>query len=282
MRNSGAFGVASLVLSAHHVFAGAFLYPEGEGQIIVSTSFADARKAYDARGRLVDTRAYDKLETRAYLEYGLTDWLTVVGEGGGMRFRGEGSPFDHLNQLTAEAQLGLPLSVSLTHGPHFLGPGAGAIGGRLHAFDYGSAVISVEASLRGSTHAARAFLDMRDDFQGDLRALLGRPTEFFGFSGFVDAQFGYRFRGQNGDEIRVDFTYGLRPLQSLTVLAQSYTSASVGQRTAARFVTSQKFQFSLVYALTTSVSLQVGAIHALGGLNTPMERGLMSALWCRF
>ena len=51
--------------------AGAFLQPPGEGVAILSTSFAEAHKAYDSLGRLVSAPAYDKLETQLYVEYGL-------------------------------------------------------------------------------------------------------------------------------------------------------------------------------------------------------------------
>jgi protein XagA len=272
----------SSLLSCAAAHAGAFLFPEGEGQVIVTTTFADARKAYDSRGRLVDTPRYDKFETRAYVEYGLTDWLTIVGEGGGMNFRAAGSPLDHLNQLTAEAQLGLPLSIAPTRGPHYLGVGVSAIGGRVRLLTYDDYLFSFEVSLRAATPLARRFLDMRDDVQGDARILVGKPVEVFGLAGFVDMQFGYRARGQNGDEVRADFTYGLRPWASLLLMAQSFTAASLGQRAAARFVSSQKFEVSAVYDLTKDVSVQIGVIKALGGFNTPAERGLASAVWCRF
>jgi hypothetical protein len=185
--------------------AGAFLFPEREGQVIVTTTFADARKAYDSRGRLVDRPRDDKFETRAYVEYGLTDWLTIVGEGGGINFRA-GSPLDHLNQLTVEAQLGLPRSIAPTHGPHYLGVGVSAIGGRVRLLTYDDHLVSFEPSLRAATPLARRFLDMRDDAQDDARILVGKPVEVFGLAGFVAMQFGYRARGQNGDEVRADFT----------------------------------------------------------------------------
>ena len=66
--------------------------PPGNGQAIVTTTFADARKAYDANGRLIQTPSYRKFETRVYVEHGLFDWLTIVAEGGYMNFRGAAGP----------------------------------------------------------------------------------------------------------------------------------------------------------------------------------------------
>jgi hypothetical protein len=102
-----------------------------------------------------------------------------------------------------------------------------------------------------------------------------------GFPAFVDAQLGYRSRGQNGDEIRADLTAGLRPLPAILVLAQSF-SGFAPRGGPAGVVAAQKFQLSAVYDVTASLSLQIGAIAALGGVNSPAERGLISAVWWRY
>ncbi len=261
--------------------AGAWLLPEGKGQAIVTTTFADARKAYDARGQLIETPPYTRFETRAYVEHGLADWLTIVGEGSYMNFRGAGAPFDHLNLLIEEAKAGLPLSLRGPPGPRYDGLGLGALGARMRLFTYGDYVVSLEGALRAATPEARRFLDMRDAVQVDARLLVGRPFEIFGFPGFLDAQIGYRSRGQNGDEIRADFTGGLRPLPYVLLLAQSF-SAFAPKGGAASVVAAQKFQLSAVYDVTPWLSAQLGAVTALGGVNSPAERGLISALWWRY
>lgn len=261
--------------------AGAFLYPEGHGQIIVTTTFADARKAYDVRGRLIETPSYRKFETRAYLEHGVTDWLTLVGEGSYMNFRGAASRFDHLNLLIDAAKAGLPLPFQPPAGPRYEGLGLGAFGARIRLFAYGDYIVSLEGSLRAASPAARRFLDMRDALQPDVRVNVGRPFELFGLPGFLDAQIGYRARGQNGGEIRADVTGGLRPLPSLLLLAQSF-SAIAPRDGVASVMAAQKFQLSAIFDATASLSLQLGAIAALGGVNSPAEHGLISALWWRY
>lgn len=281
MRAAVVFSFCIAVAPGGPARGGAFLYPEGRGQIIVTTTFADARKAYDARGRLIETPSYGKFETRAYLEHGLTDWLTLVGEGSHMNFRGAASRFDHLNLLIDEAKAGLPLSLQPPAGPRYEGLGLGAFGARIRLFAYGDYIVSLEGSLRAASPAARRFLDMRDALQPDARLLVGRPFEFFGLPGFFDAQIGYRARGQNGDEIRADFSGGLRPLPRLLVLAQSF-SAIAPRGGVASVMAAQKFQLSAIFDATASLSLQLGAIAALGGVNSPAERGLISALWWRY
>lgn len=274
-----AFCIAAVTPQA--VCAGAWLMPQGGGQAIVTTTFADARKAYDANGRLIETPPYRKFETRLYVEHGVLDWLTVVAEGGYMNFHGAAGPFDHLNLLVDEAKAGLPLSLQAPPGARYEGLGLGALGARTLLFTWNDYIVSLQAGVRAASPAARRFLDMRDAVQGDLRLLVGKPFELFGLPGFIDAQLGYRSRGQNGDEIRADFTAGLRPLPPLLLLAQSFTGLAP-RGGPAGVVAAQKFQLSAVYDMTASLSLQIGAIAAIGGVNSPAERGLISALWWRY
>ncbi|MGJ0559682.1 MAG: hypothetical protein ACR651_11065, partial [Methylocystis sp.] len=166
-------------------------------------------------------------------------------------------------------------------GARYEGLGLGAFGARALLFTWGGYIVSLQAGLRAASPAARRFLDMRDPVQADLRLLVGRPFELFGFPGFVDAQLGYRSRGQNGDEIRADLTAGLRPLPAILLLAQSF-SGFAPRGGPAGVVAAQKFQLSAVYDMTASLSLQIGAIAALGGVNSPAERGLISAVWWRY
>jgi hypothetical protein len=282
MRASATFAVFCVTAgAAQAVYAGAWLMPQGGGQAILTTTFADARKAYDANGRLIETPSYRKFETRVYVEHGVLDWLTVVAEGGYMNFRGGAGPYDHLNLLVEEAKAGLPLSLQGPPGARFEGLGLGAFGARALLLTWGDYIVSLQAGVRAASPAARRFLDMRDAVQGDVRLLVGRPFELFGLPGFIDAQLGYRSRGQNGDEIRADFTAGLRPLPPILLLAQSYSGFAPRGGPAGVFA-AQKFQLSAVYDMTASVSLQIGAIAAIGGVNSPAERGLISALWWRY
>lgn len=273
--------LACAVFAAAPARAGAWLYPAGNGQVIVTTTFADARKAYDARGRLIATPSYRKFEARVYVEHGITDWLNFVGEGGYMDFSGAASPTNHLNQLIAEAKARLPLTLKPPPGPQYEGLGLGSAGARLRLFTYGDYVFALEASLRAASPEARRFLDMRDPVQIDARFLIGRPITVFGLKGFIDTQIGYRSRGQNGDELRADFTAGLRPWDRLLVMAQSF-SAFAPRGGVATFVAAQKLQLSAVYDVTPSLSVQLGGVTALSGANSPAERGVISALWWRY
>lgn len=284
MRACGFLCVICYLLSCAGARAGAWLYPEGKGQLILTSSFADARNAYDASGRLVRTPSYRKFEARAYLEHGLTEWLTFVGEGSAMRFEGAPSaaPLADLDLLIAQAKAGLPITPApKPGGAQYQGLGLGAAGLRMKLFEYGPYIFSAEASLRGASAQARRFLDMRDPTQVDARLLMGRSFSLFGFPGFLDAQLGYRSRGQNGDEIRFDLTAGVRPVASLMLLAQSFSAVAPRGGAVSR-IAAQKFQLSAVYDLTPALSLQLGGVASPGGINAPAERGVISAVWWRY
>lgn len=262
--------------------AGAWLFPEGQGQVIVTTTFADARNAYDPKGRLIRTPSYRKFETRAYLEHGVTDWLTVAAEGSYLDFHGAAQPQNLLGLWIAEAKAGLPPTVAAPSGPRYTGAGLGAIGARVKLFDYGPYIFSLEASLRGGASAsARKFLDMREPYQADARLQMGRSFDLWGFPGFIDTQIGYRSAGQAGDEIRADFTCGVRPFDNVLLLAQSFSAFTPGAP-AAIFVASQKFQLSGVWDFSKSLSLQAGVAAAPTGVNAPAERGVITAVWLRY
>lgn len=283
MRASALFFIFIYLLSPAAARAGAWLCPEGHGQLILTTAFADARGAFDASGRLVATPSYRKFESRFYLEHGVTDWLSLIAEGGAMRFQGGGelAQLTQLDALIAEAKGGLPLILPAETGIKYQGLGLGAAGARLQLFALGDYVFSVETSLRAASHEARSFLDMRSPTQFDARLPMGRSLSLFGFTGFLDAQIGYRTRGQNGDEIRMDFTAGFRAVDRLMLMAQSF-SAVAPRGGLSTFMAAQKFQLSVVYELTPAISTQIGAVTALSGVNAPAEHGLIGAVWWRY
>jgi hypothetical protein len=270
------------ICADHPANAGAWVYPEGRGQLILTTLLAGARKAYGPDGRIVATPPYQKLEARAYVEHGLTDWLTFVGEGSAMRFSGAAARSeDPLEALIAEAKAGLPLWLPPASATRYQGLGLGAAGLRLRLLDEGAYVVSAEASVRTASQAARRFLDVRQPPQADARLLMGRKFELFGLAGFLDTQLGFRSGGQNGNEFRLDLTAGLRPFERLLIMGQSFSAiAPRGARMGA--ITEQKFQLSAVFEATPSISVQIGGVAALGGVNAPAEQGIISAIWWRY
>jgi hypothetical protein len=68
LRGATSFVVIFAALCAQPAVAGALLMDEGAGQLIVTSTFAEANKAYDRRGHLIRTPAYGKFEAAGYVE----------------------------------------------------------------------------------------------------------------------------------------------------------------------------------------------------------------------
>ena len=261
--------------------AGAWLWPENHGQVMLTTTFADAEKAYDSKGRLVATPPYRKFETQLYVEHGVADGLTFIGEGAAMDFSGAPETTIDLARSIAEAKAGSLISTERSPGLHYRGLGLGAAGARLRLACFGDYILSTQATVRAASSQARRFLDMSQPVAADARLLLARFFVLAGMTGFLDSQIGVRSGGQNGPEARLDMTAGLRPLPDLLMMAQSF-SAFAPRGGVAPVMAAQKFQLSAVYDVTPSISLQIGGVVAILGVNSPAERGVFSALWWRY
>jgi hypothetical protein len=117
--------------------------------------------------------------------------------------------------------------------------------------------------------------------QADARLLIGRSFTLLGFPA-LSIEIGYRSPGGFGHEIRADATLGIRPMEKVLVLLQTFNISAL--HAAPLYPTrSNKIALSAVYDVTpSSISVQVGGIIGLPGVNTTTERGLISAVWYRF
>ena len=102
----------------------AWLMPPGDGQIITYSAFSDTTRAFDANGKLIPVPDYRKFELGTYLEYGLTDWLTVVAA----------PAYDRVHTPTP--------------GLSYNGLGESEIGARVGLYRSDMTVVSFEAGLR--------------------------------------------------------------------------------------------------------------------------------------
>ncbi|MFV0281669.1 MAG: hypothetical protein ACK5JM_13035 [Rhodoblastus sp.] len=231
----------------------------GRGQVIAELAFSEARLSYDAFGRGVVIPAWRKFELSTYAEYGLNDFVTLIGEPSWFTFRAQ--PPGRRDTRAA----------------------AGEAGARVRLLEWGDSVISAQATARYATGGrwAAGFYDMRDRVQIDARLLYGRKIEISGLAGYVDLQMGVRTRAVFGHQLRFDATYAIRPFARTTLMLQSFTTIVPG-RLGDRFMLQQKMKASVVYDLTDALSVQLGGLVALRGVNSSAERGIVTALWWKF
>ncbi|MFO1116268.1 MAG: hypothetical protein U1E28_11320 [Beijerinckiaceae bacterium] len=258
------FGAAPV--SAH---AGAFLQPPEHGQIISQLSFSEAGRAWDAYGRAVPIPAWRKFELTSYAEYGLTDWLTIIGSPSWFRF--------HAPAPRPSNWFGPVGSQDLSR------VGAAQTGARVRLFEIGDHVVSVQASARyaGGGGDSVAYADMSRRMQVDLRIAYGRKFEWMGLSGYTDMQVAFRSAGVFGNQIRFDATLAVQPFARTTLMLQSFSVLTPG-RLGGSYALSQKLQTSVLLDVTETVALQAGALVALRGVRSAAERGLVTGVWYRF
>jgi hypothetical protein len=248
----------SALLAAAGAEAGAWLEPAGQGQIILGGTFADSLRAYDMNGRLAPVASYKKFELTAYMEYGATEAITLIAAPSVLDFRAR------------------------PPGESYAGMGVLEAGGRVKLYEIEETIFSAQASLREATNRrSRIFLDTGHGLQADVRLLIGRTFTILGFPAFSSLEIGYRSPGGFGHEIRAEATLGVRPAEKVLVVLQTFNISAVHM--APLYPTrSNKIALSAVYDVTQSISVQLGGIIALPGVNTTTERGIIGALWYRF
>ncbi len=241
--------------------AGAWLMPPGEGQVIVYSAFSDSNRFFDEQGRLRPLPSYKKFELGTYIEYGVTNWLTLVA-----------SPaYDRISNPPP--------------GQSYNGVGESELAARVGLFRSDNAVISVQAGVRtpgASLADSLGPFAVHRTTSFDIRGMAGRNCVILGMEGFAEAQLGYSFYtgGQPG-EWRIDLTAGVRPAPRILLMLQGVISITNGS---AQFghTSWTKLLPSAVFDLAPQWSLQIGGFMTVAGRNAGRELGPILGLWYRF
>lgn len=267
---------------AERAWGGAWLLAPGEGQAIAYSAFSDTTRAFDSQGRLIPVQQYRKFELGIYIEYGLTDWLTLAVSP--VYDRVHGHPFD--------------LFQSPPPGRSYNGLGESGAAARIRLFQNETSVLSFQAGLQsnGAAPAASAGpLDFRRAPSLELRAAAGASIPILGMESFLDAEAAYRFYGGNQPgEWRFDVTFGMRPVPGLLVLLQNFAGftkapviapgglGNVSFSTKYAYSAWDKLQPSIVYDIAPQWSIQLGGFFTVAGVNAGREFGPLIGVWYRF
>ena len=245
--------------------AGAWNQRAGEGQVISTSTWAHAREIFDNNFDAVPLRGFTKTESRLYLEQGVTDWLTLVGNTGfqTLNFRDGDSRFDFdgLDDIEIGAQFklhsrkGLATSLRLSY----------VIDSRLD-----NQAIDV---LRGGD-------------QIELRGLIGQSAETIIGDFFYDAQFALRSEALSDvDGIQAALTTGFKPKDRWLFMAQSFTNFSDSERVDGFIVPQQlqvNAQISVGHQYKPGRYVQIGAGKTFFGQNIVKERSVFIGLWTEY
>jgi protein XagA len=252
-----------LIVSPTAAFAGAWTLDAGQGIAIVSGTVSQSDKAFDGNGKLQSIPRYSKDELQALIEYGATDWFTVM-----------------LAPSLQHVAIGGPFNAQRT------GLGYTDLGARVRVWKNDSWVLSAQTTLRvpGTFDKSNVAAIGYTGTEIDVRGLLGYSFAVGAWPAFVDIQVAQRLRfGGPPDEFRTDVTLGLRPHDRWLFLVQSFNVISEGAGSwGYPSYAYSKLQLSAVHALTPALSLQLGGYTTYWGRNALQENGMVLSAWYKF
>lgn len=254
--------LSSAVCAVFDVRAGAFLMPQGAGQLIVGVAGIQSDRRFSASGALEPAPSWRKANIGGYFEYGLTSRLTAV---------------------VAPAVSGWAGAVATAP----VGSDGSALGLRYGIWRNAAHVVSLQVLVQPpvgrESQANRIADDGARSFAADLRMLYGGCFDMFGWPAFVSLEPGGRLRaGGLPNALVFDGTLGVRVRSRWMVLLQTFESYRFAASPVSPSALSAKLAASLVYELAPSWSLQVGAFRGVAGFNTAREVGPFASLWRRF
>ena len=240
--------------------AGAWTQKQGEGLVIVNLSASSASERFDADGNPIPDRLFEKIEARAYVEYGLRDWLTLTAQPEWRRKR---------RGNIAETE----------------GLGRVDLGARARLWRQGGHVASAQFSVRapGGSDELPAIDGADERWEVGARALYGYGFRVWERNGFVDLQMGYRHRfGDPADELRLDATVGFELREGYQLIVQSFNALGLGAGGGFLDDREHKAALSGVWRLTARWSVQAGAFTTVAGANALRDTGYFGAIWFSF
>ena len=270
----GAVVKFSVVLSAaslmsSQAFAGAWNQRAGEGQVISTSAWAHAGEIFDDNFNAVPLRGFTKTETRLYIEQGVTDWLTLVGNTGfqTLNFRDGDSRFD------------------------FDGLDDIEIGAQFKVHSKKDLATSLRVSYVIDSRLDNQAIDiLRGGDQIELRALIGQSRETLIGDFFYDAQFALRSEALSDvDGIQGALTLGYKPTPRWLFTIQSFANFSDSESVnldldvldiPAQFQINTQISAARQYSPGRYIQLGVGK--TLFGQNIVKERSVFIGLWTEY
>ncbi len=246
---------------------------KGEGQAISTLSASGADLGYDNAGERTRPLTFEKVEVSAYLEYGLTEKVTLVARPAlqDVRLRDVDGAISATGLSATEVAVRRVISQA----------GGRVVSGQLGAFLPGEGENGLDdrfgdgaVGLEGRVLAGRGWSPL--DAAG-----LGRR---FGLNGFAEAQAAARgFANDKPPEARLDLTLGVRPRPGRLLLGQTFSVWSEGDRDrGVRPYAHHRLQLSSVRNIGPRLGLQAGVHATLDGRNVVADDSAFVALWWRY
>ncbi|MFO1242548.1 MAG: hypothetical protein U1E36_05025 [Rickettsiales bacterium] len=252
-------------------WAGAWTLPKGSQELYLTGSYYKTDEYFNQSGNETDIPDFSKWELNPYYQYGFMDGLTL----GVSAF---------LQQISQDK------SFSGGEDSNW-GLGNTEVFARWRAYRNNNWVVSLQPLLALPTYYAeddpRAG---RDDFDTELKGLVGYNFEAMGRHHFIDGGFGYRYRlGDEGNQWKANVTLGITLDERWTILPEiDITRATDEDSNNAVSVAGTndydltKLQLSGAYKWDDHYTFQLGAFNHVDGKNTGSGGGVLFSVWMRY
>jgi len=243
--------------------AGAWTQAEDAGIVISKVEYATADAAYDGAGAPA-AGEFRKLHSEAYVEYGVTDWLTAVGQ------------FDYdTSWLETEGETTASESVSRY-----------SLWGRVRLWRGETDVVSVQAGveLPGDRSGVNTPALGAEPAAITIRALFGRGFSTGWGGGFLDLQGGLDLRDEDAPAQAVlDLTAGQRLFDDFLLMGQVFNTYSLDQRAGdAQDYDQTTGALSVGWKFDETSTILLGASADLATRNLEPMRSVFVSLWRTF
>jgi hypothetical protein len=269
---TAAVALAFIPIAPGSALAGAWTMPQGTGQVIETlygwTGFGPPWGGNPPASQ-------SRFDAQTYVQFGLTDSLTVYGE----------TAFEHyaIGDPTPNTYNGLDYS-GLGLRQKLWSTGDWVFSGEATAFIPGAHNSHAPAQEGNTGWAGEARLNAGRNFTVPTMPGLGWFPGIGPVPGFLDAEVAYRPRtkGPPG-EWHGDLTVGFRFTPKIMLMLQDFTTVSVStdNRTFPAW-RSSLVEGSVVYALNDKWSLQAGVFSTVWTVRTNTEHGVEIAVWRSF
>ncbi len=254
-----------------NAYSAAWLQKSGDWQVISNFNYYSTSSYFNSDGDSLPQKKFIKGEVNPYIEYGLTDKLTV----------GISPSFQYLlqNDSADKSQNNYGLADSEV----FL---------RKKIWNDYSSVLSLQGLVKipGPYSTGQIPTLGLKQYDVEARILYGKNLLINYYKPYINLEVAYRKRMEEpSDEFRFDTSVGLNLTDNYMILGQVFNVYSLGDIGNQKFITVNSFDYSLskvqlsaVKKLSERLSLQLGVYKNIWGRNTGKGGGILVSLWKKF
>lgn len=243
--------------------AGGWPQTQGHWQVIVATTSTHAKARYGISGNKQSASSYRKWEVAPYVEYGLSQKLTLISE---MAWASDDTNY---------------------RGDHFKSQGMSRLklGARLCLGEWQDSIFSLQplVTVHGTTSGDNPSSPQSGDVDGEMAIVMARSAPVLGIEAFSVQEVGYtKSGGMAPDLMRADVTLGLKPYRGTMLLIKSMNTTALSVNASGGLYQSTKLGLSLVQNIAANIALEAGYETVITGRETLNEKTWRVGLWLQF